>query len=72
MEKEVGEVMWTVLCSNFGRRTGYPGFFVHFLNLLQADAWILSGFGHDHFIQKCHLIIIFDAVYVFQDAVSVA
>jgi len=31
MEKEVGDVIWTVLGSNFGWRTSYPGLFVLFL-----------------------------------------
>ena len=31
VEKEFGEVMWTVLGSNFGWRTSYPGLFVLFL-----------------------------------------
>jgi len=35
-----------------------------FPNSLQADAWTLRGFGNGHYVHKCHVIIIFDVVYV--------
>jgi hypothetical protein len=43
-----------------------------FPNSFQANAWTLRGFGNGHYVHKCHLIIIFDVVYVLWDAESVA
>jgi len=60
MEKEVGEVVWTVFGSNFVWRTVYPGLFMFFLIHFNQ----LPGHFVD-FIQKRRLIIIiFDVVYV--------